>query len=61
MFDSSLKSVLYLGCVVIYIIGIVSRRRFKQKLAGYWEVPNRLVATATTYAVSSAGNGTSVL
>ena len=37
MFDSSFKILFFfLGiCVVIYIIGIVSRHRFKQKLAGY--------------------------
>lgn len=44
MFDSSFKILFFiLGiCVVIYIIGIVSRRRFKQKLAGYWGSSNRL-------------------
>ena len=38
MFDSSFKILFFiLGiCVVIYIIGIVSRRSFKKKLEGYW-------------------------
>ena len=44
MFDSSFKILFFiLGiCVVIYIIGMVSRHRFKQKLAGYWGSSNRL-------------------
>lgn len=50
-------------CVVIYIIGIVSRHRFKQKLAGYWGSSNRLAKADSEASLceSSARNGTSVI